>query len=75
MKLWLLRLTDEATDIYQYLTTEMVIRAESEQAARMIAQSEGSWFDAAWPMDPIFSTCEMLQAEGEAGVIVDRYLS
>lgn len=70
VKLWRLA---RNTYAYMYEYNGFVIRAPSEDAARVIAaeqagnSEEGVWTDARR------SSCEELSAEGEAGVIIDSF--
>lgn len=94
MKLWLLRpIENEHIDYVSQpinfgydCTFGFVIRAETEQDARAIAQENGSWETSIWVngsrsqvypawTDPTLSTCVELTADGESGVVIEDHLS
>jgi hypothetical protein len=75
MKLWVLRATEEAgnRDLQGYDTFDsMVVRAETEKEARELAQKENYVNDNLW-IDPLLSTCEPLNYDGEIGIIIASY--
>lgn len=81
MKLWLLRPINESTHWRPWFDKAFgfVIRAETEAEARKIAQGAGgdetrNYKSEAW-VDPKFSTCTELTAEGAAGEVIQDYRS
>lgn len=67
MRLWLLRRSDPRL-IYD--TNEgFVIRAESEAAARGLANSQAADEGAIWE-DPAASSCEPLDHDGSRGIVL-----
>lgn len=75
MKLWLLRPRDPPPvpnpwDPWYDLPFGLVVRAESELAAREIAHGENPAPQQAWRRSNA-STCVELTADGEPGVIIE----
>ncbi len=85
MKLWLLRPTPPVKDDDPWQTWRdtcygFVIRAETEDKARYIAQcSGGAEVNPSMPSVPWglakYATCEELTGDGEAGVILKDFLA
>ena len=70
MKLYILKRNDErpAWDV----ANGFVVRADSPDAARLIAAAEaGDEGRAAW-INPTLSTCDELQPDGDAGCVILR---
>lgn len=73
MKLWLLRAIDTKDGPWEPWYDKIfgfVVRAETETKARSLAAEEkGAEGEKAW-LDPSFSTCVELKAEGAPEVII-----
>ena len=71
MKLWLVERTDE-WDYDQY--SGFVIRADSEETARALANEKGGWPGryTSWTA-PSNIRCVELTADGEAGIILHSF--
>jgi len=90
MKIWLLQPVEEyEDDIFTYdCAYGFVIRAESEEQARQIANANGGnestdtdkKISHPW-LDPEYSYCEILTAKGKAGIVLkitgrmDRFIA
>lgn len=77
MKIWLLRLLHERDDWCEYRA--FVVRAETEQAARLLVASKdnGDGVPTEWIWDreewlkPTFASCEEILTEGETAIIAE----
>ena len=76
MKLWLLEPVDE--DPFGYDCAHgFVIRAKTEEQARQLAHENGG--DESRPrggkpwLDPKYTSCVLLTAKGDAGVVLEDY--
>lgn len=86
MKLWLLKPIEDAgghtADFWESQSTAvhgLVVRAQTEEQARLIAQNESPGYETHWSenfgptpawSDPMYSTCDELTADGTPGLIL-----
>jgi len=91
MRLWLLRPRDDLPEVRDEHANPwypwhdkyfgFVIRAETEERAREMAQVDGGdeigcqWHDIAAWLSPEYSTCTELTADGDEGIVIKDFAS